>query len=106
MKVDPKMGDHNATIESEVKFKGHAETAEPDASTVQDAPTDKLEASDRHGGHDGAGPSAEGRPILQPDDVGRSQASPSATQSDHGADNVSVGAPSTFSTGLNVCLIS
>jgi hypothetical protein len=97
------MGDYNATSGSEPNLKGHEERAKPNASTVQDVPVNKVEASGMQYGHDGAETSEESRPILHPDDAGRSQATPSTTQGEPVADDVSVGAPSAFSTGLNVC---
>ena len=81
---------------------------EPGASVEANADADqagvihKLARSDAV--HISDGPSEAVRSILQPEDRSRIQAS--ITRSEQGGDDSSVGAPSTFSTGLNVRLTS
>lgn len=75
-------------------------TAQPTADADQKATIDKMKASDAVDVKDG--PSEASRSVLQPNDGSHIQAN--VTRTDSVADDVSVGARSNFSVGLNVCL--
>jgi hypothetical protein len=74
--------------------------AQRNADADQAAALNKISASDAV--HVNEGPSEASRSILQPEDSDRIQAT--VTRSEHAADDASIGTPSVFSTGLNVCL--
>jgi len=76
--------------------------AQTNADADQAGVINKLATSDAV--HISDGPSEAIHSILQPEDRSRIQAS--VTRSEQGADDASVGAPSLFSTGLNVRLAS
>lgn len=69
------------------------------------AAIDSVESGQKPSGpEDTAGTSEESHPILRPEDrpPSRARTGHSAALSEHGADDSSVGAPSTFSTGLHI----
>jgi hypothetical protein len=94
------MGDHDAKNGSGPDPLDHAGAgSQPNADTDQGATFSKLIDSDAVQVSDG--PSDETRAMLQPEDSSRIHAS--VTRSEQDGDNDSVGVPSMFSTGLNVC---
>lgn len=80
---------------------GQEDRAQPTAGADADhqAAMDKLSASDAVTVAEG--PSEASRSILEPHDSSHIQANLARTE--NVADDASVGAPSMFSTGLNVC---